>query len=86
MIPEEEWDEYLKLKTLMDTGRETFEYSAQKVAQLVIYYGATSLEENVVKQLVYAVSNPLFPDPETLEYCPSLAMYFLCSALIESAV
>jgi hypothetical protein len=86
MIPEKEWDEFLALKTLMDTEREKFEYSAERVVQLVKFYGITSLDEKVVKKLVYAVNILSSPDPETFGYCLNLALYFLWSALIELAV
>lgn len=60
MIPEEEWDEYISLKTLKNTGREKWEYWAGILAQIVIRHGVTTLDEKVVKNLVFAVSSNYF--------------------------
>ena len=60
LIPEDEWDEYISLKTLMNTGREKWEEWAGILAQLVIRHGVTTLDEKVVKNLVFAVSSNYF--------------------------
>jgi hypothetical protein len=60
LIPEEEWDEYISLKTLMNSGREKWEDWAGILAQIVIRHGVTTLDGKVVKNLVFAVRSKHF--------------------------
>jgi hypothetical protein len=55
LIPDDGWDEYSSLKTLVDTGREKWEKWAGILAQIVIRHGVTTLDEKVVRNLVFAV-------------------------------
>ena len=56
MIPEQLWGEILGLKTLMGAGQEELERQVQFLSDFMASHEVTSLDENVVRQLVHTVS------------------------------